>query len=65
MWTGDAYSDFEKWDGERERRRCKRPKCADCGEHIQDEQLYLIGGKFICPECLEENYKRNTEDFIY
>jgi formylmethanofuran dehydrogenase subunit E len=28
--------------------------CAECGEHIQDEYMYVIDGKNICPSCLED-----------
>ena len=40
------------------------PKCDWCGERIQDEHYYDINGIILCWDCLESNFKKNTEDYI-
>lgn len=32
----------------------QRPVCEECGMHIREDRYYLIGGKRICPDCLED-----------
>ena len=64
MLTGDPIRDFEERDRRQARRLMRRPRCCECHEHIQDDVCYEIGGKLICPECLEANYERNTDDYI-
>ena len=41
----------------------RRPICDECGHHIQDNDLYVIHGKIMCPECVED-CRRWTDDFI-
>lgn len=41
----------------------KRPRCDECGEHIQGDTFYNIGGKFYCASCLE-GFKEYTDDYI-
>lgn len=63
MVAEDNYSVWEQ----QELRRCaqlrKRPICDVCGEHIQDEYFYHINGEFICEFCLDQFYRKETEDF--
>lgn len=63
------YSDDPVWDAERhqedqDRRLEQRPVCSDCGHHVQDDHYYLINDEVICRDCLESNYRKETEDFI-
>ena len=63
------YSDDPAYDAERhmadqERRLAQRPVCADCGEPVQDDHFYQINDEVICPNCMENNYRKNTEDFM-
>lgn len=64
MWTDDPVADFERYDREQSEALKKLPICTDCGEPIQDEHYYLICDEPICPECLDNNYKKRTEDYI-
>ena len=66
MWftSGDPLTDFRNWDAEQTAWLEKRPKCAECGEPIQDEECWEIEGKLICSDCLESNHKHWTEDYI-
>ena len=68
-WTDDPVADFLRYDEEKEQALERRPKCANCDEHIQDDELYDFGdGVLICPECLTEwldaNYKHSTDCYI-
>ena len=54
MWTDDPVADAAAYTEEQDRRLARRPVCKCCGEHIQDEYMYVIDGKNICPSCLED-----------
>lgn len=58
----DNYDLFEQHEAEMERLLESRPVCSECGEYIQDEYFYEINGEYICEECLNENYRRWTDD---
>ena len=64
LYSDDPVKDYERYDARQARRLARRPRCEECGEYIQDDVCYEIGGKLICPRCLEENYERNTDDYI-
>ena len=53
--TGDPISDFALHDREEQKWLEKLPKCADCGEPIQDDHYYLINDEPICPNCLAQS----------
>lgn len=62
------YSDNPEWDYDRyeadqEAWLNSRPVCAWCGEHIQDEHAYRIGGDLVCSDCLEQE-KVNVDDLV-
>ena len=57
MFTDDPIADFDMYDAEYARWLTKRPICSECGEHIQDEYCYSIDGKYICHECLDDEYR--------
>lgn len=62
--SGDPVADFERWDAEQERRIARRPRCTECGEHIQEMVFYEINGEPVCCECLDIGYRKFTEDYI-
>lgn len=62
--TGNPLADFLLKDAEEQRFLNKLPKCAECGEPIQTDECYEIGGEYICPECLENNHRHWVEDLI-
>lgn len=59
----DNYSMWQRKEAEAERWLQKRPECADCGEHIQDEFAYYINGEWICDDCMSA-YHVSVEDYI-
>ena len=62
--TDDPVADFMHHDAEQARELEKLPVCADCGEPITDDHFYEINGEYICPNCLDAGYRKNTEDYI-
>ena len=60
----DNYAMWERNEARLERELARRPVCAYCDEHIQDEQFYCINGEYICIDCMENNFKVNTEDYL-
>lgn len=63
-YTYDPVADFNRYDADRQRELDRLPICAECGHPITDEHLFEINGVLICEECLNDNYRKNTEDFI-
>lgn len=64
FYSDNPHADFDRWDADQERRLKRLPVCADCGEPIQDDHYYDINGEAICPECLDVNYRRETDDYF-
>ena len=62
-YTDDPVEDFARHDAEQYRRLRERPVCADCDEPVQGH-YYDINDEVICPDCMEGNYRRESEDFI-
>lgn len=64
----DAYEQWEKHDAEQERWLQSRPVCCECGEHIQDEDLFDIDGDLVCEDCLtdymKKHYQQKTEKYV-
>lgn len=63
-YTDNPVADAERYEADRENELQKYPVCCNCGEHIQDEYCYLINDEFLCEECLKNDFRRNTDDFI-
>lgn len=63
FYTDDPVADHARYDAEQERLRRKLPVCSECGEHIEDDTLYVINDEIICESCMR-NYRRYTEDLI-
>jgi formylmethanofuran dehydrogenase subunit E len=59
MAVPDNYSQWEAHQREYDSWLAKRPVCADCGEHIQDEEAYYISGAWICVDCMD-SYRREV-----
>lgn len=59
------YNDlFDKYDAEQERQLERLPVCDCCEEPIQDEHYYAIGNEIFCKNCLDYEFRKNTEDYI-
>lgn len=53
--TDDPIRDHMAWEQEQERQLAHLPKCAECGEPIQQEKAVYIDGHYYCDDCLEDN----------
>ena len=63
--TNDPEADFARREREQEEWLRKRPKCARCHEHIQDERLMVMDGKLYHFKCADKLFGEDTEDFVY
>ena len=57
----DNYQLWEQHEHELEKELEKCPMCDCCGEYIQDDYFYNIGGDILCLDCLNDNYRYNVE----
>ena len=64
FYSDDPVADFERHDREQAKRLDELPFCEICGNPIQDEHLYLINDEFVCPDCLDRDFKKRTDDYI-
>ncbi len=62
--TDDPVADYERYDADREAELAKLPKCDCCGEPIVEEHFYNIDGTFICEECMRNQYRVCTDNYI-
>ena len=60
----DNYDIWEAHDREQEQNLAELPVCEICGQPIQGEHLYLINDEFVCHECLMQDFRKNTDDYI-
>ena len=63
--TGDPLADFDCLDMGQARQLAKRPKCCECGEHIQSEKCYRIHGDVYCSDCIESFAEDVTDNEEY
>lgn len=64
FYSDDPALDFDRYCDAQQAELDKLPKCAYCGEPIQDEHYYEICDEVICEECVDNHFKKRTEDFI-
>ena len=60
----DNYNLWENHETEQEQALEAYPRCDCCGEPITDEHFYNIDGTFLCEACLNEEYRKRTEDYM-
>lgn len=59
----DNYDMWCEHEAEQERWLQTLPRCCECDEPIQTDELYEINDELICPQCMENNHKKWTENF--
>lgn len=57
----DNYSQWEAHEREQEKRLAQLPVCVYCDNPIQDDHFYLINGDNVCPECLENEFRKDVD----
>lgn len=66
--TDDPVADADRYFGmqyDEEQEYLRRlPRCACCHYRIETEECYLINDDLVCPDCLDDHFKKNTDDFL-
>ena len=62
--SDDPIKDFERYDAEQQRLIDSLPLCYECDQPIQDDFCYEINGELVCGVCLNDNHRKETEDYI-
>ena len=60
-YSDDPVADFARHDREQAKWLKRLPVCERCGEPIQDDHFYLINGDNVCPDCLEDQFRKEIE----
>lgn len=63
-YVPDNYDAWSKKEREEYLELSKLPLCAECGEPIQDDYCYELENGLICEDCMENNHRVNTEDYM-
>lgn len=51
FYSDNPVRDAENWIAAQERRLELLPKCASCGQPIQQEKAVCVDGAYYCEEC--------------
>lgn len=62
--TDNPIADFNRYQAEQEKQLTKCSICAECEEYIQDDYYYEINGDILCCDCMDNYYRRSTDDYI-
>ena len=62
-YVPDYLDQWSEHNRQQEEEIKKLPKCDYCGAPIFEDHFYLINDEYVCPECLEEHFKKRTEDY--
>lgn len=60
----DNYDICRAYQDEQERREAELPECCHCTKPIYDDFCYYIEGDIWCEECMKDEFRRPTDDFI-
>lgn len=60
----DNYEFFRRHDEEQEMELQKLPICCYCEEPVQSEVYFEINDEIVCPYCLDEHFKRRTDEYV-
>ena len=63
MSIPDMHDLWLAHDRQQQQALSRLPVCDVCEQPIQDEHLYLINGEKVCPDCLDNEFRREVEDF--
>ena len=64
LYTDDPVRDFEAYDRQQQNVLDKYPVCEECGNPITDEDCYEVEDSLICEQCLKDNHKKKTDNYI-
>ena len=61
-YTDDPARDWDNYCAEQEKQMAKLPVCDGCGNPINDDFCYDIYCEILCEECLNNRYRKHTDD---
>lgn len=64
FYTDDPVADYDRYSEEQDKQLQKYPQCSICDKHIQDDFYYEINGEVLCEECLNDEYRKNVEEYV-
>lgn len=64
IYTDNPEADAENYYSECQKWIEKRPVCGECNHHIRDEVCYVFDDEIICSECVKDNHRKWTDDFV-
>lgn len=59
----DNYDLWKQHEEEQQEQLEKLPICEYCGKHIQDDYYYEIDKVCICENCLNENFRKDVDNY--
>lgn len=64
MRMPDNYDLWSAHQSRIEKEQARLPKCCECDQPIEDDDCYEFDNDLICPQCLDDNHRRSTYEFI-
>lgn len=61
---GDPLEDFQRLDRRQAQVHARLPVCDGCCRAITGEAYYAVFGEVLCCRCMEDRFRRRTEDFL-
>lgn len=62
MYTDNPIRDADAYNKELDAWLARRPICCGCGEHIQVDTLFRIGGRIYCWGCVRSEFEEYIEE---
>jgi formylmethanofuran dehydrogenase subunit E len=59
----DNYDLWERHNNRQEQDLAQSIHCEYCGKPIQDDYCYEINGDILCEKCLNDNFRRSTDNY--
>lgn len=63
-YTDNPANDYARYDAAQKAQEDKLPRCAYCDEPIMTDECYEINDELICPDCLDREHRKWTDDYI-
>ena len=60
-YSDNPANDFANHDRDQAKRLADLPVCDICDQPIQDDHFYLINGDNVCPECLNDHFRKEID----
>lgn len=64
FYSDNPAADAARYDAEQKAQVDKLPRCAYCDEPITTDECYEINDELICPDCLIQEHRKWTDDYV-